>query len=119
VASVSFIFDVNNEDIWSPANQVARLYLDAVDAASRYVDQPTGLTDVSGDWYTIEPEAFRDFVGAMLHAYVECGRGDVRALLRGPLAVSLDLLRRADIALKGRTDNEVAALTELRSELPF
>ncbi|GAA4248827.1 DUF6086 family protein [Dactylosporangium darangshiense] len=116
---MSFTFDVNNEEIWSPANKVARLYLDTVDAASRYVDRPTGLTDVSGDWYTIEPDAFRDFVGAMLHAYVERGRGDVRALLRGPLAVSLDLLRRADIALDGRTENEVAALTELRSELPF
>ncbi|MFG2042874.1 DUF6086 family protein [Dactylosporangium sp. NPDC048998] len=116
---MSFVFDIGDETVWSPGNLVAELYLGTVDTLTRLLDQPSGLTDLAGTWFTIEPDTYRNFVAELLRVYTDSGHWEFRCLLRGPLIVSIGILHRAGIPLAGQTDDEVAALAELRTELPL
>ncbi|MEU8814726.1 DUF6086 family protein [Actinoplanes sp. NPDC048796] len=114
---MTYIFEFEHQTIWSPANRVAALYLDMLEATADMLKKPTGLTESmgSGDSYAIDPVAFPEFVAAMLRYFVDHRHPQMRLLLGSVPAVSIGVLDRAEIVIEPRDEGEREALDELRA----
>ena len=111
---VSYLFTVGDIHVWEPSNGPGKLYLGMIAAVADFFDLPTGLTDWgSGDWFLVDPISFPALVEAMLAAFAGTSPYQFRAMLTGPLTVSLHILNRAGIDVRTHTSEERTALAEL------
>jgi Family of unknown function (DUF6086) len=91
---MSYVFDVGDEGIWSPALRVGELFVATADSLATIVGVDTGLHAVASDYYDITAEKFFAFVLAVLRSpYLK--HPVFQELSRGFLATALVLLDRA------------------------
>ena len=116
---MSYIFEVNDDWVWSPANRPGQLYVGMAEAAA-VLKLPTGLQTDSGDTYEIDVPTFGAFVGGMLALRASSGHMYLNMMLDGILPVSVAMLYRAGGAQLPATSAERDLLAEIRAiDLPM
>jgi Family of unknown function (DUF6086) len=103
---MSFIFDVDDETVWSPALRVGQVYAGSARQLGAILNIDTGLHEVADDLVEIDVEAFERFTRALLAEHLRSDHPIHRALSRGTLLVSLALLERAGRPLNPQTQDE-------------
>jgi hypothetical protein len=117
---MSYIFEVADEWVWSPANQVGQLYVGMAGAAAAVLRVPTGLSTDSGDTYEVDVPVFGTFVGGMLSLRASSGHMYLRMMLDGVLPLSVAILYRAGQVLTPATHAERELLAQIRAmDLPM
>jgi hypothetical protein len=117
---MSYIFEVADEWVWSPANRVGQLYVGMAEAAAAVLRLPTGLTTDSGDIYEVDVLAFGAFAGAMLALRASSSHMYLHMLLDGVLPLSVAMLYRAGGSLTPATADESELLDRIRAmDLPM
>jgi hypothetical protein len=112
---LSYLFELDDETVWSPANRVAQLYLGMLDTVAQLLDRPTGLVDQgSGDWYAVDRVDFPALVTEMVRTFAASSHWELRLMIGSLLGVSIGILDRAGIEIETRTDEERKAVAELR-----
>jgi hypothetical protein len=94
---VSCFVDIDGDDVWSPANQVARLFIAQARAAAGVFGLDSGVGDVVEDQCSIDGKAFTAFVTTLLAEFERTNNTTLRRLTEGVLVVSLALLKRAGL----------------------
>ncbi|MFC4033303.1 DUF6086 family protein [Streptomyces polygonati] len=117
---MSYIFEVEGDWVWTPANRPGRLYVGMADAAAAVLGLPTGLETDSGDTYEIDVPAFGAFVGGMLTLRASSGHLYLNMMLDGILPLSVAILYRAGGSLSPATPDERDLLVRIRAmDLPM
>jgi hypothetical protein len=89
---MSYVFDHDDEVIWSPSLRVGQLYVGLAQEMSGFLGLPHGLKAMANDYYELDSERFRDFVAAVVREF--SGHPVSGALVHGFCATSFVLLAR-------------------------
>jgi Family of unknown function (DUF6086) len=111
---MSYVFEWNDETLWSPALRVGKLYVTLADALAAMLSVPHGLSAMASDYYEVDRDRFAAFIGA-LRALSPEGHVVGRELLSGFLTTSLVLLRRMDAAPELDAEARTATMDFARS----
>lgn len=93
---------VDDEDVWSPALRVGRLFVNMAVTLAHNFDlnvSDAGLSAIAADWYRVDPPRLASFVRTMLDSSV-LTHPVYRELARGFLGVCLVLLERSGIPVE-------------------
>lgn len=115
LASVSFVFDVDDRTVWSPALRVGALWVRFVGQVGELLGVPTGLSDMASDYYQIDPDVFEALVKKMFEANFASSHPIGRAMLESVLAPSVVILDRIDRPLVADTPEQLAFLQKARN----
>ncbi|MFF3566806.1 DUF6086 family protein [Nocardia jiangxiensis] len=91
---MSYVFDIGDNTVWSPALRVGDLYVRMLNDISAVLEVPTGLTAISSDMYEIDLDTFEKLVHAMRGTYFSTNHDVLRGLLAGTLGPSIKILER-------------------------
>ncbi|MEU9445779.1 DUF6086 family protein [Streptomyces sp. NPDC048304] len=94
---MSCFVDIDGNDVWNPANQVARLFISQARATADAFRLDSGVGDVIEDQCGIDGRAFTSFVTTLIAEYEHTNNPTLRRLTEGVLVVSLALLKRAGL----------------------
>ncbi|WP_075022676.1 DUF6086 family protein [Actinomadura madurae] len=114
---MSYIFDIDDETVWSPALRVGRLYVNLAEAIARTLEIPTGLEAVAEDMYDINTAVFSDFTRTLMSARHVVAQ----ELLRGVLMTSLVMLQRGGVEISTDSEDQEAlwhVLPEFARRMP-
>jgi hypothetical protein len=113
---MSYVFDVGNQTVWSPALQVGDLYLQIAKTLAEWAGSDTGLLAKSEDWYEIDVDRFSQFLRTLLTGPA-AHHTLFREMTEGFLAISLAMLTRAGRPLSDPEAQDLAgrAATAARS----
>ncbi|MEO3824717.1 DUF6086 family protein [Actinomadura sp. B10D3] len=114
---MSYIFDIDDETVWSPALRVGKLYVNLAEALARTLEIPTGLEAVAEDMYDINTAVFSDFTRALMSTRHVIAQ----ELLRGVLLTSLVMLQRGGVEITPDSEEQEAfwqALPEFARRMP-
>jgi hypothetical protein len=103
---MSYIFEVGDDTVWSPALRVGQTYIGSARHFSAMLNIEIGLDEVADDMVEIDIEGFERFTRALLDEHLRSDHPIHRALSRGTLLVSLALLERAGRQLEPLTQDE-------------
>jgi hypothetical protein len=103
---VSFIFDVGETTVWSPALRVGDLYVRFLGQIGDSVGLPTGLSAMASDYYYINPDEFEALITKIFNDNFRSTHQIGRAMLESVLAPSAVILKRIDRPLVARTTEE-------------
>lgn len=115
---MSYIFDWNDETVWSPSLSVGQVYVGVADMLSDLLGVPHGMTAMAEDYYEIDSEDFRAFLIAVRRTY-SSGHPLLDSMLQGFIAASAILLGRMGVDMVeavGRLDED--QLRELSAKMP-
>jgi len=112
---MSFIFDVGNDTVWSPALRVGELYVRFIAQVGDLLGVPTGLSEMASDYYYIDPDLFEVLVKMMFEDNFRSTHQIGRAMLESILAPSVVILDRIDRSLSADTPEELAFLKRART----
>lgn len=96
---MGYIFDIDDETVWSPSLRVGQLYVDLAEAAARTLELPTGLEAVAEDMYDINASVFSDFTRALVKEFFSSRHVVAQEMLRGVLLASLVMLQRGGVEI--------------------
>ncbi|MBB1160167.1 MULTISPECIES: DUF6086 family protein [Amycolatopsis] len=91
---MSYIFDVGDETVWSPALRVGRLFVSMAETLAVNFDidlRTAGFTATASDFCSVDPPRLALFVRAMLDSSV-LTHSEYRELARGFLGICLAML---------------------------
>lgn len=103
---MSYVFDINDETVWSPSLRVGDLYVRMLQDVGSVLGAPTGLTAISSDMWDIDIDAFEKLVKLMHEAYFASGHQVFKILIEGVLAPSIVILERGGRGIRPDTDLE-------------
>ncbi|MFG1794441.1 DUF6086 family protein [Nocardia sp. NPDC049149] len=103
---MSYIFDINDETVWSPSLRVGDLYVRMLKDVGTVLGAETGLSAVSSDMWDIDIDAFGDLVSLMHKTYFGSGNQLFRLLIEGVLAPSIVILERGGKKIHPETTEE-------------
>jgi Family of unknown function (DUF6086) len=106
VVTVSCLFKVGEETVWTPAAEAGRLYVGMTKCLAAGAGRPSGMRTLAEDVFEIDPEPFGAFVEVVHKEYFNSTNRVYRSQLHGWLLTSLVLLARAGIAVTPSTDEE-------------
>lgn len=112
---MSYVFDVDDDTVWSPSLQVGELYVRFLRETAEQLGLPTGLTAVADDMYDIDVDAFEHLVRKLAEVYFASAHPVLRGLVDGVLAPSVVVLERAGRPLTAQSDEEQEFLDRARS----
>jgi hypothetical protein len=118
---VSYIFDIDDETVWSPSLRVGQLYVNLAEAVARTLGLPTGLEAVAEDMYDINTSDFSDFTRAIVRNFFSTQHAIAREMLRGVLLASLVMLQRGGVEITPDGEEHEAfwsALPEFAQRMP-
>lgn len=93
---------VGDKQVWSPALNFGKLYVDmaaSLAGNTEFSGLSTGLTPMASDFYRIDVDVFADFIRALLAGSV-VRNSTYRELMRGFIVVSLVMLDRSGISVE-------------------
>jgi hypothetical protein len=99
---MSYIFMVGDEQVWSPALNIGKLYVDmaaSLAGNTEFSGISTGLVPMASDFYRIDVDIFAGFVRALLAGSV-VRNSTYRELMHGFIVVSLVILDRAGVSVE-------------------
>lgn len=94
---MSCFVDIDGNDVWNPANRIARLFIAQARATADAFRLDSGVGDVIEDQCGIDGKAFTTFVATLLAEYERTNNLTLRRLTEGVLIVGLVLLQRAGL----------------------
>ncbi|MFN6554650.1 DUF6086 family protein [Mycolicibacterium septicum] len=112
---MSFVFEVEDCTVWSPALQVGDLYVRFLAQVADLLGVPTGLSEIAADYWQIDAGTFEVFVTAMFEANFRSAHQIRRAMLESILAPSVVILDRIDRPLSADTSEKLAFLEKART----
>ncbi|OWM01265.1 hypothetical protein B7435_17035 [Mycolicibacterium peregrinum] len=112
---MSFIFDVDEHTVWSPALRVGELYVRFLAQVADVLGVPTGLCQMASDYYTVDADAFEVLVTRMFEANFRSTHPIARAMLESVLAPSVVILDRIGRPLSADTPEALAFLEWARA----
>ncbi|TYK44600.1 DUF6086 family protein [Actinomadura decatromicini] len=96
---VGYIFDIDDQTVWSPSRRAGLLYVDMAEVAARSLGLPTGLNANAVDMYQIDLPTFRKFTSTLLSDYYSTNHAIIHEMIRGVLLASLAMLQRGGVEL--------------------
>ncbi|WP_396912918.1 DUF6086 family protein [Mycolicibacterium sp.] len=112
---MSFIFDVADDTVWSPALRVGDLYVRFITQIADMLSLNSGLTAMASDYYYIDPDVFEVLVKKIFEENFHSTHQIGRAMLESVLAPSIVILDRIDRPLSGSTHEQQAFLAKART----
>lgn len=103
---MSYVFNVGDDTVWSPALRVGDLYVRFLRETAEALGESTGLTAVASDMYDIDVEVYSVLVRKIVDLYSSSGHPVLRGLLEGVLMPSVVVLDRAGRPLEPHSDEE-------------
>jgi hypothetical protein len=113
---MSATFLVGDVVVWSPSNQVARLFVGQAETIAATFGAPSGIGDIVEDECEIDPAVFGKFLTEVLRQYQATTHPILRSLLIGFVGTALVLADRAGLALPELPPDQLAAWTAVRQE---
>ncbi|GAA4227792.1 hypothetical protein GCM10022254_16340 [Actinomadura meridiana] len=101
---MGYIFDIDDETVWSPSLRAGALYVSLAEAIAPSLGRSTGLNAIAEDMYDINLPTFCDFTRTLLADYCSTNHAVIHEMVRGVLLASLVMLRPGGINLS--PDNE-------------
>lgn len=101
---MSYIFDVDEETVWSPALRVGELYVGSTWCIAKVHDKPTGLIMEAGDPYQIDIPAFESLTRSVLGEYFISNHPICREQVRPWLLISVAILKRVGVSMGPETN---------------
>ncbi|RZS44145.1 hypothetical protein EV193_10119 [Herbihabitans rhizosphaerae] len=114
---MSYVFDVGDDTVWSPALRVGRLYVAGVTSLAEVFGIDAGLRAVAADMYSIDLDAFEAFTARLFAEYFRSHHDVARLLLAGVLQPSLIMLERAGRAIEPEDDEQRRFLSDTKEFL--
>jgi hypothetical protein len=111
---VSYVFDVGDDTVWSPALRVGDLYVRFATELAEVLRVPTGLTAVASDMYEIDIDLYENFVSKLFEMYFSSSHPVLRGLVESVLAPSVVVLERGGRPLTPKTVDEEEFLNRAR-----
>lgn len=118
---MGYIFDIDDETVWSPSLWVGQLYVNLAEAIARTLELPTGLETVAEDMYDINPPVFSEFTSALVNNYFSTRHVVAQELLRGVLLTSLVMLQRGGVEIAPDGEEQTSfwsSLPEFAQRMP-
>ncbi|MFI6171675.1 DUF6086 family protein [Nocardia sp. NPDC051052] len=103
---MSYVFEIDNETVWSPALRVGDLYVRMLQDVGSVLGAPTGLSSVASDLWKIDIDAFETLVRLMYETYFDSSHQVFHVLIEGVLASSIVILERGGKNISPATDRE-------------
>lgn len=94
---MSIFFEAGETDLWNPSNNVGRLYVGQARLFETLLGTASGISDVTSDTVYVDKSVFSEFVGALTQLHEGSNHPVYRNLMRGFVATSLILARRANL----------------------
>ncbi|MEU4314475.1 DUF6086 family protein [Nocardia sp. NPDC024068] len=91
---MSYIFEIQDETVWSPALRVGKLYESMAQDVAESLGVPTGMTAMASDFCEIELDVFVTFVRLAYKEYFSSSHPVLRGLIGAVLAPSIVVLER-------------------------
>lgn len=110
---MSYFFEASGNVVWDPSLRIAKWFISFAESAASMIRVPTGLTPREDDTCDIDFPAFRRFVEGLYECYFSTRHPVQHELLRGPLLISLILLKRGGVVVVPNSENEAAFLREM------
>jgi hypothetical protein len=111
---MSYVFDVGDDEVWSPALRVGDLYVRFLGEIADMLGMPTGLTAVASDYYKIDIDVYGALVHEILAFYLASPHPVRRRLIEGVLVPSVMVLDRAGRPISPHTDEEREIIASAR-----
>ncbi|MEV4090649.1 DUF6086 family protein [Streptosporangium saharense] len=92
---MSYLSEVGEETVWSPALRVGKACLSLLRSISELLGQPSGVVEISGDMCAIDVVAFETLTRRMFQEYFVSSHMVYREPMSGILAVSVVMLERS------------------------
>jgi hypothetical protein len=109
---VSFIFDINQETVWSPALRAGQVYVGYAQALADVLKSQTGFSFNGEDFVNIDPDSFRDLVERMRETLESTNHRVLTDLICPVYAPSRVMLERAGVDLEPDDDPVRAQLID-------
>ena len=116
---MSYIFDINDETVWSPSLKVGRLYVETAEAMGRSIEVSTGLIAEAEDMYELHVQQFPAFIFEL--GFGATSKHEVyHSMVRGFVAVSLVMMERGAIGedVSGMAGPYSAEMAVMRNSMP-
>lgn len=97
---MGYIFDVDDETVWSPSLSTGRLYVGMTNCIAEIEGCGTGLSAIADDMYEIDLSDFRGLVERVYKSYCSTRNHIYRGQLHGWLLTSLVLLKRSGVSIE-------------------
>ncbi|KUJ66985.1 hypothetical protein ACZ90_31705 [Streptomyces albus subsp. albus] len=110
---MSYIFDIDDETVWSPSLRVGRMFVELARCTSALWEIETGLIRNASDMYEINLDDFKAFTDRLLQEYFSTDHPIYRDQLRGVLMPSVVLLERGGIPVDYETPEQKRLLSHV------
>jgi uncharacterized protein DUF6086 len=95
---VSYVFDIGNATVWSPALRIGSLFVTMAESLAAWKGTPSGLSAMASDYYEIDSDVFSTFVQTL--ARDDSAAHEIfGALTHGFIATCLVMLDRAGVPM--------------------
>ncbi|AKS35868.1 DUF6086 family protein [Mycolicibacterium goodii] len=112
---MSYVFDVGDDTVWSPALRVGDLYVRFMTQLGDLFNLSTGLRAMASDYYYIDPDTFEAFVKKVFEENFRSSHPVGRAMMESVLAPSVVILDRINRPLSAGTPEQREFLEKARS----
>lgn len=112
---VSYVFDVGDDTVWSPALRVGDLYVRFLSQLGDLFGLPTGLSAMASDYYYLDPDAFETFIKRVFEENFRCLHHVGRTMVESVLAPSVVILDRINRPLSASTPEQRDFLEKARA----
>jgi uncharacterized protein DUF6086 len=111
---VSYVFDIDDDTVWSPSLQVGDLYVRFLGQLAEMLGLPTGLVANASDMYDIDIDPFENLVKRLFEVYFSSGHPVLRGMIGSVLAPSVVILDRGGRPLVAATAEQQEYIDESR-----
>lgn len=111
---MSYVFDVGDDTVWSPALRVGDIYVRFARDIAEVLGVPTGLSAVASDMYEIDIDTYEQFVKTLFEMYFANTHPVQRGLIEAVLAPSTVVLERGGRPLTPTTVEQEEFLDRAR-----
>lgn len=114
MAIVSYVFDINDQTVWSPSLFVGDLYVRFATQIADMLGLPSGLRAIASDYYEIDPDVFEIFTKRMFAENFDGYHDIKRGMLEAVLAPAVVILDRVGRPLLAETEEQRDVLVQAR-----
>ncbi|MFF4831713.1 DUF6086 family protein [Streptomyces sp. NPDC001315] len=120
MAVMSYLFEIEGADVWSPSHRAGKLFVGMVTAAADMAKLPNGLGPNLGEMYEIDRQEFQNLVQELLTIRANSDHRYLVMMLDGVLPIMIAMIERVGYPVRPNTEAEAGYLSWVREqELPM
>ncbi|MGY4102599.1 DUF6086 family protein [Nocardia sp. R16R-3T] len=108
---MSYVFDVDDQTVWSPALRVGELFVRIHTDVCSVLNMATGITAIANDMYEIDLEIFEKTTLAIFNEYISSQNAAFKAMLGATLGPAVNILNYCKRPLTPRSNEEGAFIS--------